>query len=130
MTLHTHLLTLIFGTALILGLAVWTARDWIRANPYLAKLIAVILTCTVGGFTTVMFFLAALLQPASDYTLITSYWDDPSVFAQMGFSDQGALLITGIGIGVLTMAVYYLAIRLDMDRLGSVRDRARDRFHH
>ena len=103
---HTRFVIVLFGIVFIAGLAIWTARDWIRSHPELAKRIGLHVIRLLGFFIGGIFVLGALSSPRHTFRLITNFWNDPLFFVQLGFSDQVALLLTGIFIVFGGLIVY------------------------
>ncbi|MFB6166469.1 MAG: DedA family protein [Haloarculaceae archaeon] len=104
----SHVLVVFVVLALLAGLAagIWMARGWIRMHPELAKLFALHVVRLVGLFVGVVFVLGALSAPQVAFRLLTGVWNDPLLWVHLGFSEQIALLLTGVLVAFVATFVY------------------------
>ncbi len=108
---------------LVVALLVWAARGWIRSNPELATLVALHVVRLLGLFVGGAFVLGALSSPRQAFQLITSFWDNPLFFVQIGFSEQIALFLTGVLIAFCGLFAYEVGTLVRLSELGDVLER-------
>lgn len=89
----------LFGIIVLLGGAVWLSRHWIRAYPETAKRLTLHLVRIVGVVVGGSFLLGAISSPYRAFAAVTWAWNDPLFFVSLGFSEQVALVLSGILIG-------------------------------
>ncbi|GGL71662.1 DedA family protein [Halocalculus aciditolerans] len=126
--LHARFVIILLGLTGLLAAVVWMARDWIRVNPNAAKLVVLHVIRLVGLLIGGIFIIGALLSPQHSFTVITSVWNDPRVWVRLGFSDQLALLLTGLLFGFGGLGIYELGQLLRLSHVRSLFERLSSRF--
>jgi hypothetical protein len=121
--LHTSFVVVLGGLAVLVGAATWLARDWIRANPAMAKLVALHAVRLLGFFVGGVFILGALSTPAQSLEVIAVLWDEPRSLTAVGFSAQLALLLTGLSVVMTGVGIYELGQIVERSVLRSLYDR-------
>ncbi|MFB6077852.1 MAG: DedA family protein [Halarchaeum sp.] len=122
---HTRFVIVATGTALLVALAAWLARDWLRENPALTKAITLHAVRALGLLVCALFVLGALTAPANAFAVVTSLWNDPLVLVRLGFTERVALLLVGLLAGALGLLAYELGTLVELTAL---RDEARERL--
>lgn len=125
---HTGFVVVVVALALLLVAVIWAGRGWIRSNPARAKLVALHGTRLVGLLVSGLFVLGALTSPERTIRSVTAVWDDPLFFVDLGFSDQLALLLTGLLIGFGGLVVYELGELVEIAHVRSYLDRLETRI--
>jgi membrane protein DedA with SNARE-associated domain len=120
---HTAIVAVLLGVAATVAGVAWFARRWIRSNPEVTKLVVLhavrLLGLAVGG----LFVFGALSSPTRAFAVITAVWDDPGFLVHLGFSEQLALLLTGVLLAFGGLAVYELGRLVELAYLRSLLDR-------
>lgn len=106
--IHTSFVVAIGGPVVVLAAATWLARDWIRSNPVAAKHVALHAVRLLGFFVGGVFVFAALSTPTQSFDVIVAVWDEPTHLTALGFSEQVALLLTGLFAVMAGLSVYEL----------------------
>lgn len=75
---------------------VWWQRDWIRRYPETSIIVGLHLARAFGILLGVLFLIGAVSSPGRAFAAVTWVWDDPLVFVQLGFTQQVALILTGV----------------------------------
>jgi membrane protein DedA with SNARE-associated domain len=121
--LHTSFVVVLGALVLLLAAVTWLARDRIRSNPAVAKLVGLhavrLLALFVGG----VFVLGALSTPTQSFDVLTGLWDWPRSLTVFGFSDQLALLLTGLFVVLAGLSVYELGKMTELSALRSLYER-------
>lgn len=99
---HLEFVIVLIGITVLIGAAVWLSRDWIRAYPETAKRLTLHLVRIAGVVVGGFFLLGSVSSPHRAFAAITWAWNDPLFFVSLGFSEQVALVLSGILIGALT----------------------------
>ncbi|MFB6129954.1 MAG: DedA family protein [Salinigranum sp.] len=120
---HTRLVVLALGLVVLVVAVTWMARDWIRSNPEAAKRLALHAVRLVGLFVGAAFVLGALSSPKRVFSIVTAVWDDPRFLVGLGFSDQLALLLTGVLFAFAGLAVYEIGKIVEIAHVQAVFDR-------
>lgn len=125
---HTLIVIVLLGVAgLVLGI-VWLTRDWIRGYPVSARLVALHAVRLVGLVIGGLFIVGALSWPQQSFSVVSSVWDDPLFWVGLGFSDQLALLLTGLLFVSAALAVYELGRIVRLAHVRSMYERLSSRF--
>ncbi|MCO8245323.1 VTT domain-containing protein [Haladaptatus sp. AB643] len=114
---HVKVVVVLVGVFVLILAAMWMAREWITSNPDVAKFVALHVIRLVGLITGSIFVLGALANPEHAFTVITAVWNDPLFWTQLGFSDQIALLLTGVLIALSSLIVYEIGKLIEVTRI-------------
>lgn len=121
---HPSIILVLVAIIVVVVATVWAARNWIRTHPEVAKQLVLHLVRIVGVVIGGLFVLGALSSPESVFATVTSFWNDPVFWVQLGFSKQVALLFVGLGIAFLGIFVYEIGQLIKLSHLQSVIDKA------
>lgn len=92
---HQDFVIVLLGVGALVVAGLWLARDWIRANPELAKLVGLHVVRLLGVVVGGIFLIGALWAPTHAFAVVVGVWNDPLFWVHLGFSEQLALLLTG-----------------------------------
>jgi len=121
--IHTSFVVVLGGLVVLLAAATWLARDWIRSNPAVAKLVALHAVRLLGLFVGSVFVLGALSSPTQSFEVLAGLWDEPRRLTALGFSDQLALLLTGLFAVMAGLGVYELGQIVELSVFRSLYER-------
>lgn len=105
---HVAFVLVLFGLFALVAAVAWYRREWIRSNPEEAAHLALHAIRLVGLLVGGAFVLGALSSPARAFGAVTRLWDDPTYLVGLGFTEQVALLLTGVLVAVGGLIAYEL----------------------
>ncbi|MFA9517004.1 DedA family protein [Halopenitus sp. H-Gu1] len=125
---HVRFVIELFGIIVLIGGAVWMGRHWIRAYPETAKRLTLHLVRIVGVVVGGLFLLGAVSSPHRAFAAITWAWNDPLFFVSLGFSEQVALVLSGVLIGFGAVLAFELGQLVRIAHVQTIISRLRRRF--
>lgn len=105
---HVDFVVVVLELVVLLVTAIRMARGLVHTHPELATLLGLHVIYLVGLFVGDVFVLGVLSNPEHAFTVITDIWNDPRFWVQLDFSDQLALLFTGVLFAFGGLFVYEL----------------------
>lgn len=117
---HPLFVVVLVGIVGILGGVGWVGRNWIRTHPDRATQAGLHLFRIVGVLVGGAFILGALTSPQRAFAAVTAVWNDPLFWVGLGFSDQVALVLIGVGIAFAGLLGYELGRLVEITRLRAV----------